>query len=201
MSDIYQEGHAPCQRCGVIVPWFELKSVDSWQLCNYCYQERLDEKRARCEKCREIIYDAGVHSKGVLLCDNCARSEKAASPEFSQEPGKPVERDYSEPPPWPFGQRIRVAEKGFNLFSGVLERILVTLKIKKKVELRPRVKLRVPEKKKKLGKAELLELMSAIEKEKSKGDKRKKRVKGKEETHTEFKQLIDEKKDQSEKKK
>lgn len=205
MSDIYQEGHKPCQRCGVIVPWFELKPLDNWMLCNYCYQERLDEKRPRCEKCREIIYGAEVHRKGVLLCDNCAEREKAVPLEFREEPGKPVEREYREPPPWPFGQKIstpqtlpeRITAKvydGVGLFAGLLERVLVQLKIKKKIELRPMVKLKVAEKKKKkLSKQELLELMEAIEKEKKRGERKTKKE------HKKFKETLDRKKDESEK--
>ncbi|MBI5159623.1 hypothetical protein HY992_05890 [Candidatus Micrarchaeota archaeon] len=213
-DDIYQEGHKPCQRCGVIVPWFELKQCDSWNLCNYCYQERMEQKKPRCEKCREIIYGAEIYSKGSMLCDNCALHEKTAPAEFSQEPGKIVERDYITPPDDPFGQKVRppsfgvqvvsVARSSIGLFSGFFERVLVALKVKKRVELRPRARLRaVPkkaeEKGKKLGEKEIMDLIGALEKEKSKGEGKEK-VKSKKK-HKEFQSFLDHAKDDSEKKK
>jgi len=82
MTGLYPPGHQPCQRCGVIVPWEELRMLDGWWMCTYCFQEvslgkrekrveKVQAESGRCPRCGRKMESARVLSNGEIVCDIC----------------------------------------------------------------------------------------------------------------------------------
>ncbi|MEW6328515.1 MAG: hypothetical protein AB1468_00205 [Candidatus Micrarchaeota archaeon] len=65
----FEDEMGMCRRCGVIIPRIELRMLDTWWLCSYCFNDITLERREAEERKRKAL----EKERFVEVCARCGR--------------------------------------------------------------------------------------------------------------------------------